>query len=189
MKILFDFFPVIIFYIAYTISKKFVGEVNGMVIATALLIAATCVQVAVNWFRQRKIEKMHIVVLVLAIVFGGATIYFHEPAYLVWKVTLGNWLFAVAFLASHFIGDRPIIKRMMQHAVELPEQIWNRLSYMWILFFVGVGAINLVVAEQVSFDTWVQFKLFGMLGLTIAFVIIQSFYLARHVKDKEPEEA
>lgn len=189
MKILFDFFPVIIFYLAYTISKKFVGEVNGMVIATALLIAATCVQVAVNWFRQRKVEKMHIVVLVLAIVFGGATIYFHEPAYLVWKVTLGNWLFAVAFLASHFIGESPIVKRMMQHAVELPEQIWNRLSYMWILFFVSVGTINLIVAQHVSFDTWVQFKLFGMLGLTIAFVIIQSIYLARHVKDKAPEEA
>ncbi len=188
MKFLFDFFPVIIFYIAYTVSKRFVGEVEGMVIATALLIAATCVQVAVTWLRQRKVEKMHVVVLALAIVFGGATIYFHEPAYLVWKVTLGNWLFAIAFLASHFIGDSPIIKRMMQHAVELPEIIWNRLSYMWILFFAVVGVINLIVAQHVSFDAWVNFKLFGMFGLTFVFVIIQSVYLARHVKDKTAEE-
>jgi len=189
MKFLFDFFPVIIFYVAYSVSKKLVGEVNGMVIATALLIAATCIQVAVTWYRKHKVEKMHVVVLVLAIVFGGATIYFHDPAYLVWKVTLANWLFAVAFLASHFFGESPIIKRMMQHAVELPEVIWTRLSYMWILFFAGVGVVNLIVARNVSFDTWVQFKLFGMLGLTIAFVVIQSFYLARHVKEKTPEEA
>lgn len=188
MKFLFDFFPVIIFYIAYTISKRIVGEVEGMVIATALLIAATCVQVLVTWFRKHKVEKMHIVVLVLAIVFGGATIYFHEPAYLVWKVTLGNWLFAIAFLSSHFIGDTPIVKRMMQHAIELPEIIWNRLSYMWILFFAAIGGINLIVARHVSFDTWVQFKLFGMLGLTFAFVVIQSIYLARHAKEKHAEE-
>ena len=189
MKFLFDFFPVIIFYITYTISKRFTGEVEGMVMATALLIAATCAQVLITWLRQRKVEKMHLVVLVLAIVFGGATIYFHEPAYLVWKVTLGNWLFAVAFLASHFIGDSPIIKRMMAHAVELPEIIWNRLSYMWILFFAIVGVINLIVAHHVSFDAWVNFKLFGMFGLTFVFVIIQSVYLARHVKEKHPEEA
>lgn len=189
MKFLFDFFPVIVFYIAYTVSKHFTGEVEGMVIATALLIAATCGQVAITWLKKRKVEKMHIVVLVLAIVFGGATIYFHEPAYLVWKVTLGNWLFALAFLASHFIGDTPIVKRMMQHAVELPETIWNRLSYMWVLFFAVVGGINLLVAYHVSFDTWVQFKLFGMFGLTFAFVIIQSIYLARHVREKPAEEA
>lgn len=189
MKFLFDFFPVIIFYIAYTISKRFMGEIQGMVIATSLLIVATCIQVAFTWLRKHKVEKMHIVVLVLAIVFGGATIYFREPVYLIWKVTLANWLFAIAFLASHFVGDTPIIKRMMQHAVELPEVIWNRLSYMWILFFAGVGVINLVVANHVSFDTWVDFKLFGMFGLTFLFVIIQSIYLARHVKDKQIEEA
>jgi len=189
MKILFDFFPVIVFYVAYTIGKRFVGEVQGMIIATALLIAATCIQVGVTWLRKRKVEKMHIVVLVLAIVFGGATIYFHDPAYLVWKVSLANWLFAVAFLASHFIGDSPLVKHMMQHAIELPEVIWTRLSYMWIVFFISVGIINLIVARSVSFDAWVNFKLFGMLGLTFVFVILQSFYLARHAREKSAEEA
>ena len=189
MKFLFDFFPVIIFYIAYTVSKKFMGEVEGMVIATALLIAATCVQVAITWLRKRKVEKMHIIVLTLAIVFGGATIYFREPAYLIWKVTLANWLFALAFLSSHFIGESPIVKRMMQHAIELPEIIWTRLSYMWILFFAVIGVINLIVANHVSFDAWVNFKLFGMFGLTFLFVIIQSIYLARHAKEKPAEEA
>jgi intracellular septation protein len=189
MKFLFDFFPVLIFYIAYTISKRLVGEVQGMIIATALLIVATCAQVAITWWRKHKVEKMHLVVLALAIVFGGATIYFREPTYLIWKVTLANWLFAIAFLTSHFIGDTPIIKRMMQHAIELPEIIWTRLSYMWILFFAAIGAVNLLVASHVSFDTWVQFKLFGMLGLTFLFVVLQSIYLARHVKEKHVEEA
>lgn len=188
MKFLFDFFPVIIFYITYNIGKRYTGEVESMILATALLIAATCAQVAITWFRQRKVEKMHLIVLVLAILFGGATIYFREPAYLVWKVTLANWLFAVAFLASHFIGGTPIVKRMMQHAIELPELIWSRLSYMWILFFIGIGALNLVVAKHVSFDAWVDFKLFGLLGLTFLFVIIQSIYLARHAKEKQAEE-
>ena len=189
MKFLFDFFPVIIFYIGYSISKRYMGEVDGMIIATALLIAATCAQVAITWLRKRKVEKMHIIVLALAIVFGGATIYFRDPAYLIWKVTLANWLFAIAFLSSHFIGDSPIVKRMMQHAIELPEIIWTRLSYMWILFFVGIGVVNLIVARNVSFDAWVNFKLFGMFGLTFVFVIIQSLYLARHAKEKQPGEA
>ena len=188
MKFLFDFFPVIIFYITYTISKRFMGEVDGMVIATAMLIAATCVQVAITWLRQHKVEKMHIIVLVLAVVFGGATIYFRDPDYLIWKVTLAHWLFALAFLSSHFIGETPIIKRMMQHAIELPEIIWNRLSYMWISFFAIVGVVNLIVARHVSFDAWVNFKLFGIFGLTFVFVIIQSLYLARHVKEKHPAE-
>lgn len=188
MKFLFDFFPVIIFYIAYNVGKRHVGEVDSMILATAMLIAATCVQVGITWFKQRKVEKMHLIVLGLAIVFGGATIYFREPAYLVWKVTLANWLFAIAFLVSHFIGDAPIVKRMMQHAIELPELIWNRLSYMWILFFIGTGALNLVVARLVSFDAWVDFKLFGLLGLTLVFVVIQSIYLSRHVKEKHAEE-
>lgn len=188
MKFLFDFFPVIIFYIAYNVGKRYNGEVESMILATALLIAATCVQVMITWYKQRKVEKMHLIVLALAILFGGATIYFREPAYLIWKVTLANWLFAIAFLASHFIGDTPIIKRMMQHAIELPEFVWARLSYMWILFFIGIGILNLIVARYVSFDRWVDFKLFGLLGLTVVFVIIQSVYLARHAKEKPAEE-
>ena len=154
-----------------------------MIIATVILMIGTIIQVGFNWFRHRKIEKMHIAVLVMALVFGGATIYFREPAYLIWKVTLANWLFGIVFLASHFIGDTPLVKRMMQNAIELPEIVWQRLSYMWIGFFFALGLINLFVAETVDFDTWVDFKLFGLLGLTIVFVVVQSVYLARHIKE------
>lgn len=183
MKLLFDFFPVIFFYIAFNYYKEPYGEVQAMIIATAVLMVATVIQVSVNWFKNRKIEKMHVIVLVMALVFGGATIYFQDKAYLIWKVTLVNWLFAVAFLGSHFIGHTHIVKRMMQHTIELPELVWDRLSYMWIVFFIVLGAINLVVAQNVDFDTWVDFKLFGLLGLTVLFVVVQSIYLSRHIKE------
>ena len=189
MKFLFDFFPVVLFYIAYNVGKKQLGDVEAMILATGVLMAATVVQVAITWFRHRKIETMHIIVLVLALVFGGATIYFREPAYLIWKVTLANWLFALVFLASHYIGQTPLVKRMMQNTIELPELVWYRLSYMWIGFFTVIGIINLLVANHFSFDAWVDFKLFGLLGLTFAFIVIQTLYLARHVKENQVEES
>jgi len=183
MKFLFDFFPVVFFYIAFNVSKKYTDEVDAMIIATAVLMAATVAQVAFNWFKHRKIEKMHIIVLVLALVFGGATIYFRDQQFLIWKVSIANWLFAVVFLGSHFIGHTHVIKRMMQHAVTLPDPIWDRLSYMWIVFFTALGFINLAVGYQYDFDTWVDFKLFGLLGLTFAFIILQTLYLSRHMKE------
>lgn len=182
MKFLFDFFPVVAFYVTYKWSKSSVGDVDAMIYATGVLMAATCIQVVVNWVRHKKIENMHIVVLVLALIFGGATIYLRDPIYLIWKVTLANWLFALAFGASHFIGKKPLIKRMLEHAVELPDPVWTRLNLMWIGFFIAIGILNLIVAEYVTFNTWTDFKLWGVLGLTIVFVVLQSLYLGRHVK-------
>lgn len=183
MKFLFDFFPIVAFYLTYNYGKEPWGEVTAMIAATAVLMAATTVQMLYTWIKHKKIEKMHVVVLVLALVFGSATIYFREPAYLIWKVTIVNWLFAIAFAASHFIGHKTIIRHMMDHAITLPDTVWSRLSIMWIIFFTALGAINLIVAARVDFDHWVDFKLFGLLGLTLVFVVIQGFYLARHIKE------
>ena len=97
MKLLFDFFPVVLFYAVYNISKKSNDDVDAMIMATAVLMVATVIQVAINWFKNHKIENMHLVVLVLALIFGGATIYFRDQQYLIWKVTLVNWLFAIVF--------------------------------------------------------------------------------------------
>lgn len=185
MKFLFDFFPVIAFYITYKWSKGAVGDVDAMIYATGALMAATCVQVAVNWVRHRKVENMHIVVLVLALLFGGATIYLRDPVYLIWKVTLANWLFALAFGASHFIGRKPLIRRMLEQAVDLPQRVWAHLNLMWVGFFTAVGIVNLIVAEYVDFNTWTDFKLWGVMGLTLVFVVLQSLYLSRHIKTPE----
>ncbi|VAW90893.1 Intracellular septation protein IspA [hydrothermal vent metagenome] len=183
MKLLFDFFPVVFFYVTYNVGKNYTDEVNSIIIATAVLMVSTVIQISITWYKHRKIEKMHIIVLVMALVFGGATIYFRDAQFLIWKVSIANWLFAVVFLGSHFIGHTPVVKRMMQSAIELPEVIWNRLSYMWIIFFIALGVINLIVAENFDFDTWVDFKLFGLLGLTIIFIVLQTIYLSRHIKE------
>jgi len=183
MKLLFDFFPVVFFYITYNVGKNYTDEVNSIIIATAVLMVSTVAQISITWFKKRKIEKMHVIVLVMALVFGGATIYFRDAQFLIWKVSIANWLFAAVFFGSHFIGDTPVVKRMMQSAIELPDVIWNRLSYMWIIFFIALGAVNLVVAENVDFDTWVDFKLFGLLGLTILFIVLQTIYLSRHITE------
>lgn len=183
MKFLFDFFPVVLFFIVF---KSYENQVDGMIAATATLMAATFVQIAYNWIRHKKIEKMHIITLVLVMIFGGATIYFKEPQFLIWKVTIANWLFAVVFYASHFIGKKtPLVQRMMQANISMPDTAWNKLSLSWVLFFVLTGIINLIVANLYSFDIWVDFKLFGILGLTVLFVVFQGIFLSRYMKEDE----
>lgn len=185
MKFLFDFFPVVIFFV---ILKTADDPVEGMILATAVLIAATLLQIAYNWFRHKKIEKMHIITAVLVSVFGGATIYFKDPHFIIWKVTIANWLFAIVFLSSHYIGQKmPLVKRMMKDNISMPEHAWVRLSYSWILFFVITGIINLLVAEYLNWDLvhWADFKLFGVLGLTLIFVVIQGFLISKYITEEK----
>jgi len=183
MKFLFDFFPVVLFFIVF---KSYDNQVDGMIAATATLMAATCVQIAYNWLRHKKIEKMHIITLILVMIFGGATIYFKDPQFLIWKVTIANWLFAIVFYGSHFVGNKiPLVKRMMQANISMPDVAWRRLSISWILFFILTGIINLIVAHFYDFDTWVDFKLFGILGLTFAFVIAQGIFLSKYISEEE----
>lgn len=185
MKFLYDFFPVALFFIAYKTYDIFV--------ATAVIIVASLVQVGSFWLKHRRFENMHLVTLALVVVLGGATIILHDDNFIKWKPTVVNWLFAVVFLGSHFIGKRTIIERMLASNISLPAQIWSRLSYLWIGFFLVMGIANLYVAfyyaPELSLaertDLWVDFKLFGMMGLTLVFVIIQAFYLARHIQDNE----
>jgi intracellular septation protein len=124
---------------------------------------------------------MHLVSLVLIVVFGSATWFLKDPNFIKWKPTVLNWLFAVVFLGSQWIGREPIIQRMMGAQIELPSPIWRRLNLAWTVYFVVIGVINLYVAFNYEESVWVNFKLFGMLGLTIAFVLLQSVFLARHL--------
>lgn len=188
MKFLFDFFPVVLFFIAYKTYDIFV--------ATAVIIVSSAVQVSAFWLKHRRFEKMHIVTLVLVVVLGGATIILHDDHFIKWKPSIVNWLFAVAFLGSHYIGKQTIIQRMLATNISLPAPIWTRLSYIWIGFFVLMGIANMYVAfyfaPELSLeertDIWVDFKLFGMMGLTFIFVVIQSIYLARHIEDTESSQ-
>jgi intracellular septation protein len=178
MKILLDFLPVIVFFAVY----KFTGDI---LTATAVLIPATILQMAYSWKTQGKIEMMQIVTLVLVVLLGGATLIFQDKAFIQWKPTIVNWLFAAGFLATQFIGNKTVVERLMGGSVELPKSIWRRLNLVWVLFFIVVGFVNLYVAYNFSEEIWVDFKLFGMLGLTLVFIIIQGIYIARHAKEIE----
>lgn len=179
MKLLFDFFPVFLFFIAY----KFFG----IYVATAIAIAASFAQVAFYWLRYRRFETMHLITLALITILGGATLIFHNILFIKWKPTAINWVFALVFLGSHFIGEKPLIRRLMESNVILPTLVWIRLSFSWVAFFILVGLVNLYVAYNFDTNIWVNFKLFGIMGITIVFILLQAFYMARHIKTDGPE--
>lgn len=177
MKLLVDFFPIVLFFAAYKFSDIYMATLAAMVGAV--------IQVAYTWFRSHRFETMHLVSLVLIVVFGGATWFLRDPTFIKWKPTVLNWLFALAFLISQWVGRAPIIQRMMGGQIELPSRIWRNLNLAWSVYFIIIGAVNLYVAYRYEESVWVNFKMFGMLGLTLAFVLIQSFFLAKHL----PQEA
>ena len=180
MKVLFDFLPVLLFFIAYYIPAD---RSQGIYLATAVAIGASLAQV--SWYRLRhgRYEKMQLVTLALLIVLGGATLLLHDARFIKWKPTAVNWAFALAFLGSEFIGPKNLVQRMMEGAIAAPAAVWRRLNLSWVTFFIFLGGANLYVAFHFAEETWVKFKLFGMLGLTLVFVVAQSFYLARHARD------
>lgn len=180
MKILLDFLPVIVFFAVY----KFTGDI---LIATAVLIPATLLQMLYTWRVQRKVETMQLVTLALVVLLGGATLLFQDKAFIQWKPTVVNWLFAVGFLGTQFIGKKTVVERLMGASIELPKLIWRRLNLIWVIFFIALGIVNLYVAYNFSEETWVNFKLFGMLGLTFVFILAQGVYISRHAKEPEQE--
>ena len=123
---------------------------------------------------------MHVLSCVLITVFGGITLIAHNAIFIKWKPTLLYWCLALAFLGSQYIGQRPIVRQMLAGTVELPDTIWSRLNLSWVAFFVLMGTLNLYVAHHYSTNTWVNFKLIGIVGFTVVFVILQTLYLARH---------
>lgn len=176
MKFLTDFFPIALFFIAY--------KIWGIYVATAVAIATSAFQVSYEWIRYRKIDKMQWATLGLIAVLGGATLVFHNEIFIKWKPTIINWLLGAVFWGSHYIGKEPVIKRMMSAQVRLPSEVWARLNLSWVGFFFISGVANLYVAYHFTTNTWVNFKLFGVLGMTFLFVILQAIYLAKYAKAK-----
>jgi intracellular septation protein len=175
MQLLFDFLPVIAFFVAYKLANIYV--------ATFVIIVATVLQVSVHWLRTRRVNPMHLVSAGLILVFGGLTLAIRDTVFIMWKPTVVNWLFAAAFLASLLprFGGRPLVQRLMTTAeaeLNLSPALWRRLNWMWIGFFLVMGAANIAVFRNFDEETWVNFKLFGMLGLTLAFVVVQGFWIA-----------
>ncbi len=183
MKLLFDFLPILLFFAAYKLADIYV--------ATAVLIVVTLAQVGWTWLRQRRVEKLPLFTAGLVLVLGSATLIFHDPIFVKWKPTVVNWLFSFAFLGSCFIGKKTLLERMISNQLELPTPIWVKLTFAWATFFFTLGVVNLYVAFTFDENTWVNFKLFGMLGLTLIFVLAQAAYMSHHLKndDSPPKES
>ncbi|MCX7117602.1 MAG: septation protein A [Legionellales bacterium] len=173
MKLLFDFFPILLFFICY----KF----WGIYPATGVAMISSLVQVIYYRLMHQRYEKMHLISMGLILILGGATLFFHNPWFIKCKPTGIYWLSALVFFGSAFVSKKPLIQTMMEGNVNLPPKIWGRLNMAWALFFVIMGAANLYVAYHYDTDFWVNFKLFGGAGFTLLFVFLQAIYLTKHI--------
>ncbi len=205
MKFLIEFLPVILFFAAYKlyslIPAPIIESINGLTpfsfipgnesdsiyFATPVAIVVSGVTVLIHFLKHRGFNQNQTITFVLFLIFGGATLFLRDPTFIKWKPTVINLVFALIFLGSSFIGNKPLAQRFLGNAIEAPKSIWNKLNTAWIIFFVFVAAINLYIAYNFSEEIWVNFKLFGMMGLTIAFIIIQMIILSRFITVK-PEE-
>ncbi len=180
MKFLFDLFPVILFFITF--------KIYGIYTATAVAIAATFLQIGWVWLRHRKVDNMLWLSLAIIVVFGGATLALQDETFIKWKPSVLYWLFAVILILAHMIFKKNLIRTMMKDQIKLPEPVWTRLNASWAAFFASMGIINLYVAYNYSTETWVNFKLFGFMGLIFAFVILQALLLGKYVEEKNDRE-
>lgn len=180
MKAFIDFIPILLFFIAYKFYDIYV--------ATAVVIVASILQAAYVYLTEKRVPGMLLASTGLIVLLGAATLILQDDNFIKWKPTVVNWLFAAVFIGSSYIGSKPLLQRMMEGAFEhLPLTIWQRMSWVWALFFISVGIVNLWVAYTFDTDTWVNFKLFGLLALTMIFIIAQSVYLMQIHQEYIPE--
>lgn len=185
MQLLIDFLPVVAFFVAYKLSDIYV--------ATTVLIVAVILQSAVQWTRKGKLSAMHLTSAALVLVFGGLTLAIQDKVFIMWKPTVVNWLFACGFLASHHraFGGRPLVERLMTTVgteIDLSARQWRQLNLMWVGYFAAMGIANLLVFRNFDESTWVNFKLFGMLGMTLLFIAIQGFWITARTRAGAPGE-
>jgi intracellular septation protein len=181
MQQLIDFFPLIAFFVSF--------KLGGIFTATAVFIAASALQIGLQWWRTRTVKTLHWVTAVLVLVFGGATLWLHDARFIQWKLSVLMWLAAGAFLISQFVGAKPLVQRFLEsvlaeHLAPVSARLWSRINLAWVAFFALVGALNVFVFRNFSMDTWVNFKVFGVQVLMLLFILPQAFWLAAN----EPED-
>lgn len=177
MKFLFDFFPILLFFVAF----KF----YGIYVATAVAIAATFLQVGWSWLRHRKVDNMLWASFAIILVFGGATLLLHDETFIKWKPTVLYWLFALILLGAQLFFGKNLIRAMMGKQMNLPDPVWRKLNLSWAGFFAVMGVANLYVAFNFATDAWVNFKLFGGIGLLLAFAFAQALMLSKYLEEPE----
>lgn len=202
MKLLFDLFPVILFFAAFKYSEKnpetaatWVATLLGsalvdakqapILLATVVVIAATVAQIAWVHFRHGKVDKMLWISLGLVVVFGGLTLVFQNEAFIKWKPTILYWVFAVSMAFSALVLRKNPMKAMLGEQLNLPDAVWSKVNLSWIAFFAVMGVLNLVIAFNFPTDTWVNFKLFGGMGLMLVFVLAQGMFLSKYMEEEK----
>lgn len=206
MKLLFDFLPIALFFavfkyaeshreaaaafatsqLGFMVSGGTVGPTEAPVLlATVVVIIATLAQVIWLKLRGRRVDAMLWVSLGLVAVLGGATIYFHNETFIKWKPSVLYWAMGLSLWLSPLLFGRNLLRMLLGEQMELPDRVWHRLNFAWVAFFALMGLLNLWVAYHFSTDAWVNFKLFGGLGLMLLFTLAQGLYLSRHLKNDE----
>jgi intracellular septation protein len=204
LKLLFDLFPVILFFVAYKVGNSYPeaaaqfaaaalgavvagGQVTAaqapILLATAVAIVASLLQVGFRLVRRQKVEPMLWLSVAVILVFGGATIWLHDETFIKWKPTILYWLFGSILLAGRLGWRRNLLQSLLGTQIAVEPRIWEQMLWLWIVFFAVIGVINLVVAFNFPTDLWVDFKLFGLFGLTLVFTLGIGVWLARHVKE------
>ncbi|KUI99306.1 septation protein A [Vibrio sp. MEBiC08052] len=177
MKQLIDFIPLIVFFVLFKLYDIYV--------ATGALIIASALQIAITYFWYKKVEKMQVITFVLVAVFGGMTIFLHDDNFIKWKVTIVYLVFAIGLTVTHLMG-RSAIKGMLGKELQLSDDVWSKINWAWVLFFVACAAINVYIAFRLPLDVWVDFKVFGLLIATLVYTLLTGAYIyTRLPKDKD----
>ena len=177
MKFLFDLFPVLLFFVAFKLFDIYV--------ATAAAIAASFAQIGWLKWKGRTVDKTMWATLIIIVVFGGATLLLHDETFIKWKPTVLYWLFGIVLAGAELLFRKNLIRTMLGEQIRMPDTVWSRLNWSWAGFFAFMGAANLYVAYNFSTDTWVNFKVFGGMGLMLLFVVLQAVFLARYIEEKQ----
>ncbi len=188
MKILFDFFPLFLFFLAFKFA--------GIYVATGVAIAASFFQVGWYWYRHRRFETMYVIQLVVIAVFGGLTLFLHNDTFIRWKPTILYWVFAAAFLSSQVFGNTTAAERLLGKQISLPPRIWRIYNLSWSLFFLLLGVLNLYFAfyyglqydKATRLATWVNIKVWGGTGMTVVFALVQAFFLSKYLDSPAQNE-
>ncbi len=172
MKQILDFIPLVVFFVLFKMFDIFV--------ATGALIIATTIQLAVTWFMYKKVEKMQLATFFMVLIFGSLTLFMHDENFIKWKVTIIYVLFAAGLAISQMMG-KPLIKSMLGKELTVPEPVWKRINLAWSLFFVVLAVLNVYIAFTLPLEVWVDFKVFGLLILTLLFTALTGGYIYRHI--------
>ena len=209
MKFLFDLFPVILFFIVYkfadghqeaahALAVQYMGglisggnvtpEQAPIMLASLVGIVATVLQILYLLARGRKVDGMLWLSLGVILVTGGATIYFHDQTFIMWKPTILYWVFALALFVAQVGFRNNLMRKVMEAQIRLPDAVWAKVGYAWMTFFAAIGVLNLVMAFIVfkgNTGAWVNFKLFGITGIFFAFIVVQTLMLSKYIEDQE----